>query len=128
MSRYWAMSLVVVSNGLLAPIVYAQSVQDRFEITPTDRKAIEIGVRSRLKDPDSAKFGFMAAIKDGDGARVCGVVNAKNSYGGYTGDVPFIADYSPRSHLAVLGVIGGTPDANYVAIKMCEPILGQKFK
>ncbi len=40
-------------------------------------------VRSALKDPTSAKFKDVR-IADVTGA-VCGQVNAKNSYGGYTG-------------------------------------------
>lgn len=42
-------------------------------------------VSAQLKDPASAEF------KDVDqaGDRVCGEVNARNSFGGYTGFVPF---------------------------------------
>jgi hypothetical protein len=41
-----------------------------------------------LKDPDSAKFGtlFERPAK----RIVCGEVNSKNSYGGYTGMTPFV--------------------------------------
>lgn len=38
-------------------------------------------VRETLKDPDSAKFGEKFVIEN----RACISVNAKNSYGGYTG-------------------------------------------
>lgn len=40
-------------------------------------------VLQRLKDPDSAKFGNFTLIDD---ERACLTVNAKNAYGGYTGD------------------------------------------
>jgi hypothetical protein len=39
-------------------------------------------VKEILKDPDSAKFRTEFVGKDG---AVCGFVNAKNSYGGYSG-------------------------------------------
>jgi hypothetical protein len=39
-------------------------------------------VKEMLKDPDSAKFRTEFVGKDG---AVCGFVNAKNSYGGYSG-------------------------------------------
>ncbi len=47
-----------------------------------------------LKDPPSARFRNVSIIKTiGDGGKetisVCGELNAKNSYGGYTGYVPF---------------------------------------
>jgi hypothetical protein len=46
-----------------------------------------------LKDPDSAKFGKEAVFQ----WRACGVVNAKNSYGGYTGDETYWLKSSNRS-------------------------------
>lgn len=55
---------------------------------PSDQEFIAIGesvVRDSLKDPDSAKFeSFYKSSGELDGY-VCGSVNAKNSYGGYTG-------------------------------------------
>ena len=46
--------------------------------------------RAVLKDPDSARFGAMAASKTADNiVYVCGTVNARNSFGGYTGAQPF---------------------------------------
>lgn len=55
-------------------------------LSAAQRAIVESGIRSRLKDPDSAKFGEMVAGTDASGAtRVCGWVNAKNSFGGYGG-------------------------------------------
>lgn len=49
----------------------------------------EAAVREQLKDPDSAKFSHVASwvVPDSDPPEtvVCGLVNAKNSYGGYSG-------------------------------------------
>lgn len=59
---------------------------------PSEKDFISLGegvVREGLKDPDSAKFNsFYHSSGDSDGY-VCGHVNAKNSYGGYTGNKPF---------------------------------------
>ena len=66
------------------------------------RAAAEDGVRNALKDPDSAKFrqvGVYRAQK-----LVCGQVNSKNSFGGYSGfqdfvidgDTLYMADMHPR--------------------------------
>lgn len=52
---------------------------------------VEIGqlaVLKSLKDPDSAKFGYSYQGKDR--FTLCGTVNAKNGYGGYTGETRFI--------------------------------------
>lgn len=52
-------------------------------------------VRAELKDPDSAKFRGIKALRDGEGkvTGFCGWVNAKNSYGGYTGESYFIYSF-----------------------------------
>ena len=56
------------------------------QVTETEkRKTIEF-VISRLKDPESARFAEIWALQGSNGNRsICGLVNAKNSYGGYTG-------------------------------------------
>lgn len=63
-----------------------------YNMTAADRTAVEEGVRRNLKDPNSAMFGSMSAAKDSNGAglvEVCGYVNAKNSFGGFTGNAIF---------------------------------------
>ena len=50
-------------------------------------------VREVLKDPDSAKFSGLIGVRSiaapPDKYSICGKVNAKNSYGGYTGFTRF---------------------------------------
>jgi hypothetical protein len=49
------------------------------------------GIRKRLKDPDSAKFkGVFFSTFEGTPV-VCGQVNSKNGFGGYTGYQHFVA-------------------------------------
>lgn len=55
-------------------------------LTPAQIAAVERTVRANLKDPDSARFGALVAGSNNTGTiHVCGLVNAKNSYGGYGG-------------------------------------------
>jgi len=55
------------------------------EITTAKEKVID-----QLKDPESARFGEIWALNGSNGHRsICGYVNAKNSYGGYTGKKMF---------------------------------------
>ncbi len=49
------------------------------------------GVRARLRDPDSAEFRNVGFYSGGESPAVCGEVNAKNAFGGYTGYERFIA-------------------------------------
>ena len=44
-----------------------------------------------MRDPDSVKFGKLFEGRGSSGKQtICGEVNAKNGFGGYTGMTPFI--------------------------------------
>lgn len=64
-------------------------------LTALHKQQISAAVKAKLKDPDSAQFRWPAPKEWGS---YCGWVNAKNSYGGYTGFKPFY-------------VVGGAPNA-----------------
>lgn len=69
------------------------------EVTPEERALIEVAVTEELKDPTSPLFArsmqiFGSMLGEGTAIEtwlVCGRVNAKNSYGGYTGQQSFLA-------------------------------------
>ena len=62
-------------------VIWTKDVATAIEIEYT--KAL---VLNQLKDPESALFGEFWALKGSNGLRsICGYVNAKNSFGGYTG-------------------------------------------
>ena len=52
--------------------------------------ALERDVAAALKDPDSAKFGEIYIRGEGAERVACGSVNAKNGFGAYGGDTPFM--------------------------------------
>ena len=54
-------------------------------------EAAEELVKSKLKDPDSARFRNVRVTPYGSNHVVCGEVNGKNAYGGYVGFTPFVA-------------------------------------
>lgn len=60
-------------------------------MTPAIKAAAIESVGSILKDADSAKYSSLRVLKGTNEKTiiVCGLVNAKNSYGGYGGKVPF---------------------------------------
>lgn len=61
-----------------------------YSLSAADQTNVRRSVLASLKDPESARFGSMAASKATDGTIfVCGFVNARNSFGGYTGMEPF---------------------------------------
>lgn len=85
------------------PITYTPSDTSPHKLTPEQVELIQKGVRKRLKDPDSARFGAVGAAQSNSAPGVfvvCGYVNSKNSYGGYGGMSPFIGGIAP---------VGGEP-------------------
>ncbi|MBB4865473.1 hypothetical protein HNP46_004367 [Pseudomonas nitritireducens] len=67
----------------------------RFAFQPTDQQieSAKAVITSMLKDPESARFsGIIGVQVEGrpSASAICGNVNAKNSYGGYVGSVPFM--------------------------------------
>lgn len=54
--------------------------------TPSEKSEVENAVRDRMRDPGSAVFGPMTPGKSGV---VCGMVNGRNGFGGYSGMTPF---------------------------------------
>ena len=109
---------VVVLAGLCAGCVtQGQGPTTAKTSTPTtltaaDTKAIHEGIRKALKDPDSARYGTMtASVNEKGSVTVCGFVNAKNSFGGYTGEKPFVGILSRNLGLfSIIGMGGGESD------------------
>jgi hypothetical protein len=64
-------------------------------LTAKEKAIIMSEVKRELKDPESARFKWPKLAKDIDmkspdvAINYCGLVNAKNSYGGYVGDKIF---------------------------------------
>ncbi len=77
--------LFVAAAGIVAGIYFFPffTAQGRLQ------REAEEAVRARLKDPGSAEFSGWI-FNDHNGDIACGEVNAKNSYGGYTGAQKFI--------------------------------------
>lgn len=71
--------------------------------TPKENRAIAnalTAIRQNLKDPESADFGLARAYAADGTIYVCGTVNAKNSFGGYTGKRRYIYE-SVRGSLKI---------------------------
>lgn len=80
------------------------------ELTKAEKATIARVIKQGLKDPDSAKFRWVPYRYPEKGAgSYCGYVNAKNSYGGYTGFEQFHVLLVPEKGgiEAVMPVIDG---------------------
>lgn len=98
-------------------------------LSPEQTSAVHDGVRKALKDPDSARFGLVSAGRLASGGIVaCGWINAKNSFGGYTGEKPFggiLLDHTdPATKKSVRSFtvtgLGGDAAADYAVDSVCK--------
>ncbi len=69
------------------------STASRRDLTPVEKLALTPIFSAALKDPNAAQFKWMPVVlTERDGITdYCGLVNGKNSYGGYAGFVRFYA-------------------------------------
>jgi hypothetical protein len=87
-------------------------------LTKTQMEYVRAGVIRSLKDPESARFGTMRGGKNSEGViTVCGYVNARNSYGGYTGEKPFLGILADKGF--AVAAMGGTDDKTASVHQVC---------
>ena len=73
-----------------APVHKVVTLVPRASMPQMTEDKLKSAVLSRLKDPDSANFKDLQVVEGG--RALCGLVNSKNSYGGYAGFKRFVAD------------------------------------
>jgi PBP1b-binding outer membrane lipoprotein LpoB len=84
--------LLAGCSGLSQPTAQVSAAPKR-ELTPAEKLSFTPVLAAGLKDPSAAQFKWMPVVlTERDGITdYCGLVNGKNSYGGYTGFVRFYA-------------------------------------
>lgn len=88
------------------------------KLSASDVKNIQSSMRAQMKDPDSTRFGAISGARYADGdLYVCGWVNGKNSYGGYTGMMPYAGHYYAQKKQIDVAV-GGARDLRIIQ-QMC---------
>jgi hypothetical protein len=118
--------------ALLMCVIATASAAAGDELTDSDKRIIREAVAETLKDPDSAKFkdDIWRAIGDtsltNGGRQYCGMVNARNSMGGYSGFVYFVVGFTPESEANSASVTGsfiyGTRYHPLARDKYCKPL------
>jgi len=74
---------------------------------------IRSSINSGLKDPYSSKFHKIRGAKIGNAIYACGMVNAKNSFGGYVGKRPFLGIFDGSRF-----VVGGVASSDLEALQL----------
>ncbi|GAB2314504.1 hypothetical protein SGMN_18190 [Stenotrophomonas geniculata] len=110
--------LMILLMGSLAGCSPSEEELEK-EKTEAIRAAVEAGVRKALKDPDSARITVRQVFALYDGTVACGTVNAKNSFGGYTGEMKFDIGINPDGSPAA-PTIANDEMSNAVFAAMCD--------
>jgi hypothetical protein len=96
-------------------VLFAASTAHARDLTDAEKQMFMDAVKERLKDPDSAQFRWMPMRDPPKEEMYCGMVNAKNSYGGYSGFSPFQAMLIGEPHKAAIVISMGNSDARVTA-------------
>lgn len=94
-----------------------------YKLSAAEISAIKDGVKRGLKDPGSAQFegGFAAGQEPGKKEiTVCGFVNAKNGFGGYTGRKPFMGVLQAKPAFFATAGYGGTSSETEAVLTICK--------
>ncbi|WP_158876994.1 hypothetical protein [Antarcticirhabdus aurantiaca] len=92
-------------------------------LSSAEIQVVEEGVRRSMKDPMSAMFdGIRGAINDRDSASACGLVNGRNSFGGYTGDKIFVGVFNQQRTVFAPSAIAVTPNDAVAIYTLCRHI------
>lgn len=80
--------------GVFGVVLFALFIFGYFWWNTADKTAVRF-VRANLLDSDSAKFSDVEICRNRSGtvSHVSGLVNAKNSFGGYTGNQQFLVSF-----------------------------------
>lgn len=117
-----AMSALALSGCNVAEAVMTDKLRtiNRVDLDKAQVALMQEKVRSSLKDPASAQFGTHVAGVNKEGTvMVCGLVNAKNSYGGYTGMSPFAGAFEGGT-FAVGWIESGSREKVTMSYQLCE--------
>ena len=91
-------------------------------LSAQQQQQVRLGTAKRLKDPEAARFGKFGATRGKDGSiTVCGYVNGKNSYGGYTGMSPFMGMFlaPPNGKTYEVVKIGSRDTEQQAIVSVC---------
>jgi hypothetical protein len=90
-----------------------------YALTPADTKMVKDVVLYQMKDASSTTFRNLGAVQKPDGSiGVCGEVNSKNSFGGYTGFTPFSGTIS-NGKFSIM-TIASDPETRGIVIRNCS--------
>lgn len=112
--------LWVVAFSVLATPSTAELVNKPYRLSPEENKAVRHTFEEILRDPSSARYSkIRASVSQFGIIRVCGFVNAKNGYGGYTGNDPFYGIISNTSPKKFTIMLVGAAVPGYKVLKEC---------
>ncbi len=112
----------------------ARAQKERMDQRARFRKNAEAAVKRKLVDPDSAKFEWPYLFgwrswkpflgKPVSGYFTCGLVNARNRMGGYSGAAAFVALMDPKTSLPLLVSVGDGGKFDFVDAQCKKSVKG----
>lgn len=104
---------------LMLLLAFGATAAHARDLTDEEKALFIAAVKERLKDPDSAQFKWMPMRDEPNAEMYCGLVNSKNSYGGYTGFSPYQAMIVGENRTAAILISIGSGRDAAVTAKVC---------
>lgn len=117
--------IVMICAGLLVGCVTARAPEKAeapapdppvapTSLNPGQTAAVRTFIVRMMKDPESVRHGRIVAGREPSGRLlICGEINAKNSYGGYTGMLPYVVHMN-GSQISLYSIASRPELAEYV--------------
>ena len=123
-----AMGALVILAGCQASPVSTQTSTATYlkewRVDSAFRSETQRQVAARLKDPESARFGPIRAVSriwnGSEELVVCGWVNSKNSFGGYTGQTPYIGKFHKNRDFELVAMGDASQTSALLVLGACE--------
>lgn len=97
----FALGAMTIAMSLVGAVAAPSQDAPLFDRTrQVDTAAAEIAVRTLLRGGETARFRW---IRPGHPGAWCGVINAKNAFGGYVGFQRFVLSVNPPLFMTELG-------------------------
>ncbi len=106
----------------IAPTSAVSIAASSSPLTPQEQAEVRRAVGLKLKDAESARYQLPTPIGTDKVIVFCGQVNAKNSYGGYSGFTQFFSllERGPKPSASSVSIAGSDATSAYVVKSLCE--------
>ena len=110
-----ATKIILLGTGVSLMVVVAMVTNQGMKGNAVSEATLRAEISQYLRDPDSAHFTGLHVVTKPEGYKyLCGFVNGRNGFGGYTGFQPFLASLNTFGHVSEVTFVSEYATDSYV--------------